>query len=1118
MEPKPDVDQLKLLLQTGLDGPPPEFVAAPEGFPRQGKEAWIPPLPELLQQSVPELEIKALTGRGGMGAVYQCYDPLLGRTVALKIPSPALGEDAEIRQRFRREGMAMANLRHPHILTVFRSIQAGNFPALVMEFVEGCDLARLIRQSTAARRAGTLDPLPLCEGLRIFSEICAAMDHAHRAGVLHRDLKPSNILLDESRAARVGDFGLARPVTADEAYVSRTDRVAGSLAYMAPEQLRGQPVDHRTDIYALGIMLHEIVTGQIPSSRPLQELRPGAPKVLGGIIAKATAPNPEERWKNAAELESKIAGVLMDLKKPAWQRWTQRVLAAGGAAAVLTAVAASMMDDGALNDGAQRDEVTAPSVLADPPGTRVNHEGHKLVPVPGLPHLFAGMHEVRVSDFAAFIRATGYQPASRIKPEKQEFVFTSGYYQWNSPGRDQQPDHPVTCISWRDADAYCQWLTETARARKEITAPAEYRLLTDAEWSALAGVDNHGKDWLWERPQELPVFTWGNKLAKPPGWENHADTDSRASPDNKRDVWKTAAPVGALRRSAHGFHDLGGNVREWVLDAYEFSDSRHGVRSTGFRGRPNITQYSLARRSDCWRDGGNDTLGMRIVLDLKQREATPLALRLESAILACHGGSLPPLGQRVRAWLTGEGVTLDLSASRQSVALEPFSGIPVRELIAGPSMAGADFSPVVSPELKRACFTGAWPHPDSLRQMALEYLTVDGGHEASTAGSEQLTGVNVSRLRGLCVRDAPAFRDLSPFRNAGMLRIIRLMRTGVSDLQPLSALTLDELDVAGSPVTMQALSAVPRAARIPYEHAHLAPVWDQVHRGDLQQAAATLGALTAAAGSCRWMTEPEWRQRLAAVRAILAHPAIQQGAQTLPEANPASIKAGGWQFGGSRYAVAPGGYPVSEAWWLATVLSGHPVVIGSAEEQKWIRSRLITSNPSMEPQCHIGGIRRADGQWQWCTGEPWKFSLWLDQNVPRFSDRAYFAGSHWSTQWNCPPREKWRQDSLRDNSHYPLIIEWDLEPKPVTAFVQSMSQTWTGPDGEPLLLHSDGRVDSQSIAFAWWFPTDPGAGTALLWRNSGFQQSRLTLHKDKQQLICETGNSPPQTYRITTIP
>src|SRR5881394_2384922 len=191
--------------------------------------------------------------RGGMAEVYLAHDNLLDRPVALKVLFPELSVDRSFVERFRREAQAAANLNHPNIVAIYDWGQEDGTYFIVMEYVEGRVLRDLIRSEAP------LDPNQAAE---ITAEIASALAFAHRNGVVHRDVKPGNVLLTQSGTVKVTDFGIARAGTSDG--LTQTGSVMGTATYFSPEQAQGLPVDGRSDVYALGVVLYEMVTGVAP--------------------------------------------------------------------------------------------------------------------------------------------------------------------------------------------------------------------------------------------------------------------------------------------------------------------------------------------------------------------------------------------------------------------------------------------------------------------------------------------------------------------------------------------------------------------------------------------------------------------------------------------------------------------------------------------------------------------------------------------------------------------------------------------------------------------------------------------------------------------------------------
>ena len=218
---------------------------------------------EELAAKFPQLEIQNLLGRGGMGAVYKVQQKDLGRTAALKILPDVIAKDPSFAERFLREARLLASLSHPHIVTVYEFGQREGVYFLLMEYVDGVTL-RQASQAEPIRRLSSKD------ALAVVGQLCDALQFAHDEGVVHRDIKPENILIDKRGRVKIADFGLARLLgkPADLPTLTRTNQLMGTPAYMAPEQIEGQAViDHRADIYSLGVVFDELLTGELPLGR-----------------------------------------------------------------------------------------------------------------------------------------------------------------------------------------------------------------------------------------------------------------------------------------------------------------------------------------------------------------------------------------------------------------------------------------------------------------------------------------------------------------------------------------------------------------------------------------------------------------------------------------------------------------------------------------------------------------------------------------------------------------------------------------------------------------------------------------------------------------------------------
>jgi len=252
-------------------------------------------------------EIQEVLGEGGMAKVFLGTDRVLGRTVAVKVLSPQYAEDQQFVARFRREAQAAAALNHPNIVSVFDTGSNGNVHYIVMEYVEGKTLQEVLREESS---------LTSERGIEIGEAVARALSAAHDKGLVHRDIKPGNIMITREGQVKVMDFGIARATTSDT--VTQTAAVLGTAAYLSPEQAQGETVDGRSDIYSLGVVLFEMLTGRQPfmgespvsiayrhvteDPIPPSRINPDVPEALDAIVMKAMAKSPDERYQTAQEL------------------------------------------------------------------------------------------------------------------------------------------------------------------------------------------------------------------------------------------------------------------------------------------------------------------------------------------------------------------------------------------------------------------------------------------------------------------------------------------------------------------------------------------------------------------------------------------------------------------------------------------------------------------------------------------------------------------------------------------------------------------------------------------------------------------------------------------------
>jgi serine/threonine protein kinase len=289
------------VLRHVIDGRP-ETEEHPAG--RSPARGFVPPAPAELARHFPQLEVLALLGQGGMGAVYKARQKKLDRLVAVKVLPPEVARDPAFAERFTREARSLARLSHPQIVTVHDFGDADGLYYFTMEYVDGRNLRDLMQEG----------PLAPAQARSIMLQICDALQYAHDEGLVHRDIKPENILLDRKGRVKIADFGLAKLVGLTPAYLTLTGahEMMGTLLYMAPEQMKqAHSVDHRADLYSLGVVLYEMVTGELPLGRFAPPSRKsGVDERLDEVVLRALAREPAERYQDAAALKQDVEAAL----------------------------------------------------------------------------------------------------------------------------------------------------------------------------------------------------------------------------------------------------------------------------------------------------------------------------------------------------------------------------------------------------------------------------------------------------------------------------------------------------------------------------------------------------------------------------------------------------------------------------------------------------------------------------------------------------------------------------------------------------------------------------------------------------------------------------------------
>ena len=306
-----------------------EIRSLPKGAPltwRPNAELGLVTTPNI--KRIGKYEVIDLLGRGGMGLVYRAFDRQLNREVAIKTVTEGFTRDQEMLQRFYREAAKTGALKHPNIVIVYDLGEQDGFPYIVMEYLSGEPLDRLIQSGK---------PQTLAFKLQIIEQVCYALGYAHRNDVIHRDVKPANVIVQSDGGVKLLDFGIARQEKTD-GHLTRTGHVIGTLQYMAPERLKNATFDGRSDIFSVGVMMFQLLTGQLPFSGdysivqkilsekhpPLSQFLEKYPAALDAIEDRAMAKSPDDRYSTADEMAAEISSVCHDLKKDQVAEWIQR--------------------------------------------------------------------------------------------------------------------------------------------------------------------------------------------------------------------------------------------------------------------------------------------------------------------------------------------------------------------------------------------------------------------------------------------------------------------------------------------------------------------------------------------------------------------------------------------------------------------------------------------------------------------------------------------------------------------------------------------------------------------------------------------------------------------------
>jgi formylglycine-generating enzyme required for sulfatase activity len=466
-------------------------------------------------------EVHGVLGEGGMGVVYRATDRVRGRTVAIKALHASLMGDPELRRRFKREAQLMLGWNHRYVARVHDFLEHDDLLAFVMEHVDGPTL-----EDYAQRWNGKL---PFDDIRQIFTAVLEAIAEAHAIGIIHRDLKPHNILLqiDETGVVpKIVDFGVAKVL--EGTMYTMSGALLGTCRYMAPEQVKeAQSIDHRADIYSLGVTLYRCVTGRCPfegnshfavmmahvqqAPEPPSTFRPHLPPALEQIMLQALAKDRADRPQSCHEFRAALDSALAAVTATPIERESGQQLIVDEYGSEMVMIAAGPFPLGA----------------------------HRRVVM--LDRFYLARYPVTNEQFLRFVEATGYHPTDN---EAHRFLahFRNGRYP------RELADHPVVFVSWLDARAYCRW--------------AARRLPSEAEWEKAAR-GPEGFKYPWGREEPTPALAnFGQARAKSYPVSGEGGTSS-----------VTAFPDSA---SPYGIQGMAGNVFEWCEDIDDPGFYLHG--------------------------------------------------------------------------------------------------------------------------------------------------------------------------------------------------------------------------------------------------------------------------------------------------------------------------------------------------------------------------------------------------------------------------------------------------------------------------------------------------------------------------------------------------------------
>jgi formylglycine-generating enzyme required for sulfatase activity len=578
---------------------------------------------------VPGYTIIRELGKGGMATVYLAIQDRLNRQVALKVMEPISGAIEDFTQRFAKEGQIIAQFQHPQITTIYDFNSYDGIHYFSMEYLPGGTLAERIPQG-----------LPLERVLEIVTKVAEALAYAHERGIIHRDLKPQNILFRQDGTPVLSDFGIAKVISAspETTQLTQLGTAIGSPRYMSPEQITSQPLDPRSDLYSLGLVLFEMLTGQQPyraddvitlALKHCSEPAPPLPHELSGlqpVLDKLLAKRPDQRFDSAKAVIRAVERIdTRTLNRPSDDDETRIVAPAEapprarageppapkpplhgrkGLTILIATLLVTAAAAGTYVVFFPHPQATAPEMVPikggcfemgsppSEPGREADERQHKVC----VKDFQIGKYEVKVKDFRRFVQATGYQTLAErnLGPDADNGCWAldqsdtdkrwkyRSWANWQEPNKYHPTDDedPVSCISWLDAEAYVAWLNQATGGH--------YRLPTEAEWEYAA------------RAGTTTARFWGDGVdARACKYADVADAGHKwADSFPCDDGYEWVAPVGQYRPNAWGLYDILGNLSEWTCSPY---DQAYDGAETKCMGKSPVVPISL--RGGSWYTG-----------------------------------------------------------------------------------------------------------------------------------------------------------------------------------------------------------------------------------------------------------------------------------------------------------------------------------------------------------------------------------------------------------------------------------------------------------------------------------------------------------------------------------